>query len=86
MTLVAVAGVAALYLAPALVLWALLSARLYPGERMLERARRAGTPAPGGRPARCARRPRPARRAMPRGGVLVAWRLAGRAPPAPAAP
>jgi hypothetical protein len=77
---------AVLYLAPALMLWALLTGDRYPGERILERVRRS--------PARDlmedavppARRPRPVRRTMPRGGVLVASSLAGRAPPALAAP
>lgn len=86
MTLVPLAGVVALYLAPALVLVALLSARLYPGERVLERLRR---PAPApfvAAPLRGGHRPRAARRIVPRGSVLVAWSLAGRAPPAIAAP
>jgi hypothetical protein len=78
---------AVLCLAPAIVLLALLSGRRYPGERILLRVRR--------RASRCEktaarvhapRPPRPARRAMPRGGVLVGCSLAGRAPPACAAP
>jgi hypothetical protein len=85
-TLVALAGVAALYLAPALLLVALLSARLYPGERVLERLRRAAPAAVVAAPLRGGRRPRAARRMLPRGSVLVAWSLAGRAPPALAAP
>jgi hypothetical protein len=87
-TLVTIAGVAALYLGPAVVLVALLSARLYPGERMLERLRlrRAAPAAVVAAPVRGQRRPRAARRLVPRGSVLVAWSLAGRGPPALAAP
>ena len=72
----------ALLLAPALVLLAPLLLGRYPGEELLERARR---PAPG-------RRPRPASTAMPRrceripprGGRLVSSSIAGRGPPAAA--
>lgn len=78
----AVAELALLYLAPALVLWALLTRHCYPGERILARVRRAAAPAVAAAPAPAARPPRPARRTKPRGGVLVAWSLAGRAPPA----
>jgi hypothetical protein len=81
-----IVGVAALYVAPALLLLALLSAGRYPGERVLERARRAAAPAVVAAPVRDERPPRAARHRMPRGSVLVAWRLAGRAPPAFAAP
>jgi hypothetical protein len=79
----AVAELALLYLAPALILWALLTGDRYPGERILERVRRAASPvAAAPAPAPAARPARPPRRRMPRGGVLVAWSLAGRAPPA----
>jgi hypothetical protein len=77
---------AVLYLAPALVLWGLLTANRYPGERILERVRRSGSREVLEHAVPAARRPRPARRTMPRGGVLVASSLAGRAPPALAAP
>jgi hypothetical protein len=67
------------YLAPTLVLVGLLVLGRYPGERALARraARpRALRPAPLLAPAR-------ARRILPRGGVLLASGLAGRAPPLP---
>jgi hypothetical protein len=78
----AVAELALLYLAPALVLWALLTRNCYPGERILERVQRAAAPPVAASPSPAARPPRPARRTTPRGSVLVAWSLAGRAPPA----
>ena len=78
----AVAELALLYLAPALILWALLTGDRYPGERILERVRRAASPVVARAPAPAARPPRAPRRTVPRGGVLVAWSLAGRAPPA----
>jgi hypothetical protein len=76
-----------LLLLPAIVAFALLALRLYPGEGLLDEARRART----GR----GRRPRaalllalqaaPPRAVVPRGGALLAGCLAGRAPPAPVA-
>jgi hypothetical protein len=77
----AVAELALLYLAPALVLWAFLTRDRYPGERILERVRRVASPAVAAAHAPAPRPPRPPRRTTPRGSVLVAWRLAGRAPP-----
>jgi hypothetical protein len=65
------------YLAPTLVLTGLLMLGCYPGEFAF--ARRASRPqAP--RPMPLAPVPR-ARRALPRGGVLLASGLAGRGPP-----
>jgi hypothetical protein len=70
-----------LLLLPAIVAFALLALRRYPGERLIEQAR-------------ASRRPRRSRVAItlhalpalprvlvPRGGALLAGRLAGRAPP-----
>jgi hypothetical protein len=74
-------GIGLLYLAPAILIAALLLAGRYPGERVLARAvarvraalpRRRRTNAP---------RPRPPRRTTPRGGVLLSAGLAGRGPP-----
>jgi hypothetical protein len=73
--------VAIAYLAPFLLLIAILLADRYPGEGMI-RFRSGGAvrrrPAPGARPvvSFAAR--------WPRGGQLLAFALAGRAPPAPA--
>jgi len=68
-----------LYLAPALLLAALLLGGRYPGERVLARPlRRRFTPRR--RPLRRAL-PRPPRRTTPRGGLLIAAGLAGRGPP-----
>jgi hypothetical protein len=70
-----------LYLAPAVLLAIPLAFGRYPGERALERARRAVT-APRPRPARLTR---PGGRApalvTPRGGRLIAAGLAERGPP-----
>jgi hypothetical protein len=68
-----------LYLAPALLLGALLLGGRYPGERVLSRPLR--------RRFAVRRRPlprvlpRPPRRTRPRGGLLIAAGLAGRGPP-----
>jgi hypothetical protein len=75
----------ALFLAPALLLWALLALGRYPGEALVarlsrrpSRSRRRNTPPPAHGPA-------PARRvAAPRN--LLARSLAGRAPPLAAHP
>lgn len=71
-----------LYLAPAILIGALLLGGLYPGAqrlaRPLARARAAAR-----RPASRSAPPRPARRIHPRGGLLLGARLAGRGPPAP---
>ncbi len=72
---------ALLYLAPALALATALLAGRYPGEALLERiaARRCAKPtitSAAGRPA-----PEPPARAAANGGLLLARRLAGRAPP-----
>lgn len=68
-----------LYLAPALLIAAALLRGRYPGERLLIAAvRRARGPR---RAARRHGRARHARTALPRGGRLVAARMAGRAPP-----
>jgi hypothetical protein len=78
------AGDGLLCLAPALLLAAMLFARRYPGERLLSALARRGQ----------GRRPRPtASRAslrladarVPRGGLLLAFALAVRPPPAPLA-
>lgn len=68
------------YLAPALLLLALLALGRYPGERAY--ARRLGRRSRArSRRAPRARRWRGALPALPRGGALVAAGLAGRAPP-----
>jgi hypothetical protein len=70
-----------LYLAPALVLLALLVAGLYPGERALERVRLRWAPRRL-RPARAMPRPgRPPVRLLPRGGRLLGASVAARPPP-----
>ena len=75
-----------LYTAPALLLWMLLTTRRYPGERLLASARRPA-PAVYGRVAGLvARLLRPTLAARRRSGVVVAWHLAGRAPPQLVAP
>ncbi|HEY1359112.1 MAG TPA: hypothetical protein VGF21_12480 [Thermoleophilaceae bacterium] len=77
-----------LYFAPALVLISLLVAERYPGERKLGKwiaaASRRARPRRA-RP-RVARRPARSAGGSPRGGVLLALRLGGRAPPLPLAP
>lgn len=68
------------YLAPALVLFAVLLTRRYPGERHVARlVTRGRSPrrSPAGRPPA---RPRVTRR-RPRGGLLIASALAERGPP-----
>lgn len=73
-------GTSLLYLAPWLLLLALLAFGHYPGERLLEaivRARRQVSRREQPRPAR----PLPPR-SFPRGGALLALALAGRGPPA----
>jgi len=69
-----------LYLAPAILLLAILGFDRYPGERLLAALHRAWHP-----PRPRERRP-PARalppRSFPRGGALLALALAGRGPPA----
>jgi hypothetical protein len=73
-------GEGCLYLAPALALAALLLGGKYPGERLIERLGRSRQP----RPANCHGSPRPRRPREPRvpsGGLLIAFALAGRAPP-----
>lgn len=73
-----------LYLAPALLIAAALLRGRYPGERLLIAAvRRARAPHRAARRHGCARR---TRSALPRGGQLVAARMAGRAPPRAATP
>jgi hypothetical protein len=67
-----------LFLAPAFLLALPLLAGHYVGERMLGPLRR---PARRG-VVRALRRPRPAARLVPRGGLLLGCSLAGRAPPA----
>jgi hypothetical protein len=69
---------AALFLAPALALWALLSLGRYPGERVLARLapRRARSRATATKVSRRARTPRAGRARN-----LLACSLAGRAPP-----
>jgi len=69
-----------LFLAPALLLAALLVARRYPGERLLERWSARRRPRPR-RAAMLARRPRPWCRARLAGGRLIGVSLAGRGPP-----
>lgn len=69
-------------LAPAVLLLAALLCGRYPGERKLDRVRRlcaaAGRLPDGHPPLQAPRAPRSLRR---EGGELLAWRLAGRAPP-----
>jgi hypothetical protein len=68
--------------APALVLFAVLLLRRYPGERcvgrLATRRRRNRWPAAGRVP-----HPAPVTPVRPRGGLLLAGAIAGRAPPAP---
>lgn len=74
-------GIGLLYLAPALVLGALLVIGLYPGEQTLARPLlRARSRPRRRRPTAPA--PRRARRLHARGGLLLASGLAGRGPPA----
>jgi hypothetical protein len=68
------------YLTPLLVLLGLLLAGRYPGAEAFERRLARARPARRMRRARRPSRPRPAR-LLPRGGVLLAAGLAGRAPP-----
>jgi uncharacterized protein YcnI len=68
-----------LYLAPALLIGVLLLGGRYPGEHVLARPLRRRCSARR-RPVRRAL-PRPPRRTTPRGGLLIAARLAGRGPP-----
>jgi hypothetical protein len=71
-----------LLLLPAVVAFALLALRRYPGERLLERARRARAARPRRRLALAlATLPTAPVAVLPRGGALLAGRLAGRAPP-----
>jgi hypothetical protein len=69
------------YLVPALLLAAPLAIRRYPGEEILRslatRPRRRRRPV-----SRAAAPPRPDLRLVPRGALLLATSLAGRAPPA----
>jgi hypothetical protein len=75
-------GIGLLYLAPAVVLGLVLLAGRYPGEQTLVRPlARARTPVRRALPR--VPTPRPARRVRPRGGLLLAARLAGRGPPQP---
>ncbi|HZV72308.1 MAG TPA: hypothetical protein VFF79_01215 [Conexibacter sp.] len=67
-----------LYLAPALLLSAILALGCFPGERLLA-ARMTATARL--RPERHIGRPHPPRILRARGGLLLATRLAGRAPP-----
>jgi hypothetical protein len=67
-----------LYLAPALLLSAILALGCFPGERLLSARTATTTPR---RPARHIGRPHPPRLIRARGGLLLARRLAGRAPP-----
>ncbi len=71
---------AILWLAPALLILAVLSLGRYPGESILARLVRSPPP----RPRRAERRPPPVERRAPspRGGELISTGLAGRAPPA----
>lgn len=71
---------ALLYLAPWLLLLAALALGHYPGERLLAAAIRVRRWVPR-REGRVPSRPLPPR-SSPRGGVLLAWALAGRGPPA----
>jgi hypothetical protein len=71
---------ALLYLAPWLLLLVALAFGHYPGERLLEAVIRARHALP--RRERLAPVRPPPRRSSPRGGVLLAWALAGRGPPA----
>jgi hypothetical protein len=71
------------YLTPLLVFLGLLLAGRYPGAEAFERRLARAAPARRVRRASRPSRPRPAR-LMPRGGVLLAAGLAGRAPPLPA--
>lgn len=74
-------SVGLLYLAPAILLTALLLGGRYPGERVLARAVvRARRPVRRRRLSRT-RLPRPPRRTTPRGGRLLCAGLAGRGPP-----
>ncbi len=73
-----------LYLAPALLIAAVLVGGCYPGARRLERVL-AGARRRPRRPRATAPRPRAPEQVHPRGGRLLAARLAGRGPP-PAAP
>jgi hypothetical protein len=66
------------YISPFLVLLGFLIADRYPGERLIPRRRRPARP----RRARTVRRPTVAfATIVPRGGHLLAFALAGRAPP-----
>jgi hypothetical protein len=69
-----------LCVAPALALAAFLLARRYPGERLLLAARARRT-SPRLRPNSVSRPRRPALARVPRGGLLIASRLAERPPP-----
>jgi hypothetical protein len=70
---------AVLFLAPAFILLLPLLAGRYPGETLIAGALRR---APAPRPRRVAPRLRPPARCAPSGGLLVAFALAGRGPPA----